>query len=86
MRQPGSGTRRVAEEHFAAQGFAPNAAMSLGGNKAIKHAVLAGLGVAVLSELAVQPPSPVGVWRRDQSLTVAARRFVAYLQGRPGVS
>lgn len=107
MREPGSGTRRVAEEHFAAKGFAPNVAMSLGSNEAIKHAVAAGLGVAVVSQLVVQPTSPdltglapagltvlqvAGfpirrrwsvVWRRDQALTAAARRFVAYLQEPP---
>jgi DNA-binding transcriptional LysR family regulator len=107
MREPGSGTRRVAEEHFAAKEFTPNVAMSLGSNEAIKHAVAAGLGVAVVSELAVQPPAvtatgpaPSGlavlqvagfpirrrwsvVWRRDQALTAAARRFVAYLQEPP---
>ena len=67
-------------------------------------AVAAGLGVAVVSQLVVQPlspaaaaPAPSGlvvlqvagfpirrrwsvVWRRDQSHTAAARRFVAYLQ------
>jgi DNA-binding transcriptional LysR family regulator len=110
MREAGSGTRRVAEEHFAARGFAPQVAMSLGSNEAIKHAVAAGLGVAVLSELVVRPPSaaatgpvPSGlavlqvagfpirrrwsvVWRRDQPLTAAARRFVAYLQERPAIS
>jgi DNA-binding transcriptional LysR family regulator len=110
MREPGSGTRRVAEEHFAAKGFAPNVAMSLGSNEAIKHAVAAGLGVAVVSELVVQAPAAVAtglapsglavlqvagfpirrrwsvVWRRDQALTAAARRFVAYLQERPAVS
>ena len=107
MREPGSGTRLVAEEHFAAMGFVPNVAMSLGSNEAIKHAVAAGLGVAVVSQLVVQPPAlaatgpaPSGlvalqvagfpirrrwsvVWRRDQSLTAAARRFVAYLQEPP---
>jgi DNA-binding transcriptional LysR family regulator len=88
-------------------GFAPNVAMSLGSNEAIKHAVAAGLGVAVVSQLVVQPPAPAAtgpapsglvvlqvagfpirrrwsvVWRRDQSLTAAARRFVAYLQEPP---
>ena len=104
MREPGSGTRLVAEEHFANVGFTPDVAMSLGSNEAIKHAVAAGLGVAVVSQLVVQPlspaaagPAPSGlvvlqvagfpirrrwsiVWRRDQSHTAAARRFVAYLQ------
>ena len=104
MREPGSGTRLVAEEHFAARRFAANVVMSLGSNEAIKHAVAAGLGVAVVSRLVVHPPSPAAdgpapsglavlqvagfpirrrwsvVWRRDQSHTAAARRFVAYLQ------
>ena len=53
MREPGSGTRLVAEQHFAEAGFLPNVAMSLGSNEAIKHAVAAGLGVAVVSRLAV---------------------------------
>src|SRR5512135_250302 len=58
MREPGSGTRLVAEEHFENVGFAPDVAMSLGSNEAIKHAVAAGLGVAVVSQLVVQPLSP----------------------------
>lgn len=53
MREPGSGTRLVAEKHFASQGFAPRVAMSLGSNEALKHAVGAGLGLAVVSALAV---------------------------------
>jgi DNA-binding transcriptional LysR family regulator len=54
MREPGSGTRSVAEEHFAKAGVQPRIAMSLGSNEAIKHAVAAGLGIAVLSRLAVK--------------------------------
>jgi DNA-binding transcriptional LysR family regulator len=54
MREAGSGTRTVAENHFAAVGFAPTVAMSLGSNEAIKHSVAAGLGIAVLSRMAVQ--------------------------------
>lgn len=53
MREPGSGTRMVAEQHFAQAGFVPHVAMSLGSNEAIKHAVAAGLGLAVVSRLAV---------------------------------
>lgn len=54
MREPGSGTRMEAENHFAHAGFAPAIAMSLGSNEALKHAVAAGLGITVLSRLAVQ--------------------------------
>jgi DNA-binding transcriptional LysR family regulator len=53
MREVGSGTRLVAERHFADHGFAPRIAMSLGSNEALKHAVGAGLGLAVVSQLAV---------------------------------
>ncbi len=53
LREAGSGTRMAAEQFFAETDFAPNIAMSLGSNEAIKHAVHAGLGIAVLSRLAV---------------------------------
>jgi DNA-binding transcriptional LysR family regulator len=53
MRESGSGTRMTAEQHFAKVGFQADIAMSLGSNEAIKHAVAAGLGLAVVSRLAV---------------------------------
>jgi LysR family transcriptional regulator, low CO2-responsive transcriptional regulator len=53
MREVGSGTRTAAEHFFSNAQFQPNVAMSLGSNEAIKHAVSAGLGIAVLSRLAV---------------------------------
>jgi DNA-binding transcriptional LysR family regulator len=49
MRERGSGTRMACEEFFAHHGLAPNVRMELGSNEAIKHAVAAGLGVAILS-------------------------------------
>ena len=100
MREPGSGTRLEAEQHFAKVGFVPRIAMSLGSNEAIKHAVAAGLGLAVVSRLAVADSLETGtsklvqlkvrgfplqrswsvVWRRDQPLSAAARRFITYLR------
>jgi len=104
MREAGSGTRMVTEQRFAKAGFAPRVAMSLGSNEAIKHAVAAGLGIAVISQLAVASALSHGlddarlgltvldvsgfpiqrrwsvVWRNDQLLCAAARRFVDYLQ------
>jgi len=53
MREPGSGTRMAAQQHFDQMAFVPRIAMSLGSNEAIKHAVSAGLGLAVVSRLAV---------------------------------
>jgi LysR family transcriptional regulator, low CO2-responsive transcriptional regulator len=54
LREPGSGTRMAAQSHFASAQFSPSIAMSLGSNEAIKHAVAAGLGIAVVSELAIR--------------------------------
>jgi LysR family transcriptional regulator, low CO2-responsive transcriptional regulator len=69
MRENGSGTRRVALEHFSQHGFEPRIAMSLGSNEAIKHAVASGLGIAVLSEMAVR--SGLGAIRRAASHGIA---------------
>lgn len=60
MREQGSGTRWVTEQHFVSRGFRPRIAMSLGSNEALKHAVGAGFGIAVISRLAIehQPDAP----------------------------
>lgn len=62
MREAGSGTRLVAEQHFAHAQFRPRIAMSLGSNEAIKHSVAAGLGIAVMSRLAIAPPGAPAAW------------------------
>ncbi len=49
MREPGSGTRSLAERLFAANGLAPKVAMEMPSNESIKQAVMAGLGVSFLS-------------------------------------
>ncbi|GIL00643.1 MAG: LysR family transcriptional regulator [Alphaproteobacteria bacterium] len=54
MREPGSGTRRAAEQAFAAAGLAPRVRLELGANEAVKQAVMAGLGLSVLSQGTVQ--------------------------------
>ncbi len=58
-REAGSGTRAAAEQAFAARGIHWPPRMALGSNEAIKHAVRAGLGLAVLSRhtLAKDPAS-----------------------------
>lgn len=53
LREPGSGTRRAVDSHFAALDFQPSIRMELGSNEAIKHSVAAGLGLAVLSRHAL---------------------------------
>lgn len=49
MREPGSGTRMVAQQVFEAHGIAPRVRMELSTNEAIKQAILAGLGVSIMS-------------------------------------
>lgn len=48
-REPGSGTRKVVEELFAKAGLKASPYMELAGADEIKHGVMAGLGLAVLS-------------------------------------
>lgn len=57
MREHGSGTRQVTLDFFARKGLVPRIRMSLGSNEAVKHAVAAGLGLAILSRhaLAARP-------------------------------
>ncbi|MFN3312540.1 MAG: LysR family transcriptional regulator [Hyphomonas sp.] len=54
LREEGSGTRRAVEAHFADHGLVAKARLELGANEAVKQAVMAGLGLAVLSRGAVQ--------------------------------
>ena len=49
VREEGSGTRRITMRLFRERGLAPRVRMELGTNEAIKEAILAGLGVAILS-------------------------------------
>ncbi len=48
-REAGSGIRDTVTKRFSQRGLVPNVRMELGSNEAIKHAVVGGLGVAVLS-------------------------------------
>ncbi len=54
MREVGSGTRAAVEELFEVWGIPLHIGMVLGHVEAIKRAVAAGLGVSVLSEMAVR--------------------------------
>ncbi|MFW2356878.1 LysR family transcriptional regulator [Hydrogenophaga sp.] len=58
VRERGSGTRLACDAHFAAQGFTPRVRLELGSNEAIKEAVVAGMGLAVVSRHALATPVP----------------------------
>lgn len=49
VREPGSGTRRSVQRMFEERGLMPRVRMELSSNEAIKQAIIAGLGVSILS-------------------------------------
>jgi LysR family transcriptional regulator, low CO2-responsive transcriptional regulator len=59
LREPGSGTRALAEQFLADRGLKPRT-LTLGSNGAIKQAARAGLGVSLLSRAAVEPELTTG--------------------------
>jgi len=54
LREEGSGTRRIMEKLFTNAGVNPTMGMEIGSNETIKQAVMAGLGVALLSAHTVE--------------------------------
>jgi len=59
-REAGSGSREVVEQALLARGLRLEPAMSLGSTEALKNAVAAGLGIAVVSALAVEKEVALG--------------------------
>jgi DNA-binding transcriptional LysR family regulator len=49
VREPGSGTRAALDEYMHAQQMSPRVVMQMSSNEAIKQAVMAGMGVSLLS-------------------------------------
>ncbi len=60
LREPGSGTRVVAEAALAEHGVHPGATVQFGSTEAIKQAVAAGLGLAVVSRAAAADQLALG--------------------------
>jgi DNA-binding transcriptional LysR family regulator len=53
LRERGSGTRLACDAHFKRAGFVPDVRLEIGSNEAIKEAVAAGMGIAVVSRHAL---------------------------------
>ncbi len=97
-REAGSGTRLATDQFLAAKGVDWQPRMALGSNEALKHAVAAGLGLAVLSRHSLGAEHPglveikgVGfpirrqwqvVWRKDRRLSRAAQALLSAWQAR----
>jgi DNA-binding transcriptional LysR family regulator len=60
VREPGSGTREVAERALALHGLRLSRTMRLGGTEAIKQGVAAGLGIAIVSRAAAADQITLG--------------------------
>lgn len=58
MRELGSGTRHAIERHCEAQGLRLDNPITIASNEAIKESVAAGLGMAILSRLALTHMAP----------------------------
>ena len=55
LREPGSGSRLAFEQHCIQSRLSYESSMEFGSNDAVKHAVVAGLGVAVMPKLSILP-------------------------------
>lgn len=88
LREPGSGTRQVAESHLRAAGVDPTelrVAAELSSIDAIKTAVAAGLGVSIISLSAL--PNGAAAWqlaaRRIRGLRLTRQMAAATLRNAP---
>jgi DNA-binding transcriptional LysR family regulator len=60
VREPGSGTREVVAHALAAQGVEPKRTLEIGSTEAIKQAVAAGIGVAIVSTATIDDQVKLG--------------------------
>lgn len=83
-REPGSGTRTAAERFFARHGLELRMAMELGSSGAIKQAVAADLGIAVVSRWAIDLELRLGrlVVLDAVGFPIERRWSIVNLQGR----
>ncbi|CDT58206.1 Transcriptional regulator, LysR family [Vibrio coralliirubri] len=58
LRERGSGTRQAIEEHFSKSDVVIRPKLVMESNEAIKHCVMAGMGLSILSEYALTQESP----------------------------
>lgn len=63
MREPGSGTKAMTDAFFADAGFRPVVGMVSSSNETIKQSVIAGMGLALISEHTVSLERALGLLR-----------------------
>lgn len=83
IRETGSGTRYAVERHFIQHGIRPNVRMTIESNEAIKHAVMSGLGVSILSSHTLAFGGSGGLVELDvQELPITTKWYLANLQAK----
>ena len=84
IREEGSGTRRIAMRLFDERGLTPKIRMELGTNEAIKEAILAGLGVAILSRhtFGLDPESSCYVCLDVEGFPLESHWYLVYPAGK----
>ncbi|MGH6717598.1 MAG: LysR substrate-binding domain-containing protein, partial [Bradyrhizobium sp.] len=60
VREPGSGSREVVAQALALQGIEPSRTLEIGSTEAMKQAVAAGIGVAIVSAMAIDDQVALG--------------------------
>ena len=84
VRESGSGSRLALENHCQQIRLSLKPSMEIGSNDAIKHSVIAGLGVAVLPKLSILPELQLGTLQQIDLPGFPLRRSwcVVYPQGK----
>lgn len=84
LREPGSGTRIAAERYFAKRGIHLNAVMEMSSQEAIKQAVRAGLGLAIVSAHTVRLELEMGrlVLLDVQTLPIQRHYYLVHREGK----
>ncbi|MCL5960854.1 MAG: LysR substrate-binding domain-containing protein [Chloroflexi bacterium] len=89
LREPGSGTRRVVEEELARVGVTLRRSLELCGCEAVKRAVAAGMGIAVVSGFSVTLEVKHGILRTVPVPELRLERelsIVSHKDARPSVA
>jgi len=81
IREEGSGTRHALENHFAKNDIEPNVRMTIASNEAIRHSVMSGLGVSIISSHSMAFGGSSGLVTLDVKQTpIKTKWFLANLQ------
>ena len=84
LREPGSGIRDATLRLFEKHGLRPQVRMELGSNEAIKHAIVGGLGISVLSlhTLALEGPDGPVALLDVEGFPIMRQWYIAHPKGK----